>query len=87
MWGNDYPHDEGTHPFTRETLRQVFEGAPEPEMRAILAENAAKLYGFDLDKLAPLGAAHGPTVAELAEPLTEMPPNPNQALLLSGARR
>ena len=24
MWGSDYPHDEGTHPFTKEHLRQVF---------------------------------------------------------------
>jgi hypothetical protein len=27
MWGNDYPHDEGTFPFTREHLRQFFHGA------------------------------------------------------------
>ena len=26
MWGSDYPHDEGTYPFTRETLRQVMRG-------------------------------------------------------------
>jgi hypothetical protein len=32
-----------------------------------------------------LGAAYGPTVAELAEPLTELPARPNQALLI-GAR-
>ena len=24
MWGSDYPHDEGTYPFSREALRQVF---------------------------------------------------------------
>ena len=24
MWGSDYPHDEGTWPFTREHLRQLF---------------------------------------------------------------
>jgi hypothetical protein len=24
MWGSDYPHDEGTPPFSRETLRAVF---------------------------------------------------------------
>jgi hypothetical protein len=54
-------------------------------MRQILAGNAAALYGFDLGKLAPLGATYGPTVAELAEPLTELPASPNQALLI-GAR-
>ena len=80
MWGSDYPHDEGTYPFTREHLRQVFHGVEEPVMRKLLAGNAANLYGFDLDKLAPLAAEHGPTVDELAEPLTELPPNANEAL-------
>lgn len=81
LWGSDYPHEEGTFPYTREHLRQVFPGTPEAEMRQILAGNAAALYGFDLGQLAPLGAAYGPTVAELAE----LPARPNQALLI-GAR-
>ena len=51
MWGSDYPHDEGTAPFTREHLRQVMHDLPEADKRAILGENAAKLYGFDLDAL------------------------------------
>jgi predicted TIM-barrel fold metal-dependent hydrolase len=80
MWGSDYPHDEGTAPFTREHLRQVMHDVPEPRKRAILGENAAKLYGFDLAALAPLAAEHGPTVEELAAPLTELPANPNSAL-------
>jgi predicted TIM-barrel fold metal-dependent hydrolase len=81
MWGSDYPHDEGTGPFTREHLRQVMSHIDEPEKRAILGENAATLYGFDLDALAPLAAKYGPTVEELAQPLEELPPNPNSALL------
>ncbi len=81
MWGSDYPHDEGTYPFTREHLRQVFPGVSQQEMGDILSGNAAKLYGFDLDKLAPYAAAVGPSVEELAEPLTELPENPNDALL------
>ena len=60
MWGSDYPHDEGTGPYTREHLRQVMHDLPEDEMRKILGENAAKLYGFDLDALAPLAAEYGP---------------------------
>jgi predicted TIM-barrel fold metal-dependent hydrolase len=80
MWGSDYPHDEGTYPFTREHLRQVFHGVDEPAMRKVLAENAATLYDFDLDKLAPYADEHGPTVEELREPLTELPPNANEAL-------
>jgi predicted TIM-barrel fold metal-dependent hydrolase len=81
MWGNDYPHDEGTHPFTREHLRQVFHGVPHDEMTKILATNAAGLYGFDMDALRPLGDQHGPTLGELAEPLLELPDNPNEALV------
>ena len=42
--------------------------SPEDEMRKILAGNAAKLYDFDLDKLAPLAAKIGPTVDEVEHP-------------------
>jgi Amidohydrolase len=85
MWGSDYPHDEGTHPFTREHLRQVFSGLPEGELRPILGGNAAELYGFDLDALAPVAARVGPSVAEVAQPLTELPPHPNEALVRAAA--
>jgi predicted TIM-barrel fold metal-dependent hydrolase len=85
MWGNDYPHEEGTGPFTREHLRQIFIGTPESDLRKILAGNAAALYDFDLDALAPLAAKVGPTVAEIHEPLTKLPEHPNEALLRAAA--
>lgn len=81
MWGSDYPHDEGSGPFSREHLRQVMCDLDTAEKRRILGENAAKLYGFDLDALAPLAAKYGPSVEELAVPLTELPENANAALL------
>ena len=81
MWGSDYPHDEGTPPYTREHLRQVMHDLPEAELRAILGGNAAKLYDFDLAKLAPLAAQYGPTVEEIARPLEQLPDKPNSALL------
>ena len=81
MWGSDYPHDEGTHPFTREHLRQLFWNEDEKTMRKILAENAAQLYDFDLEALAPLAAKYGPTVEEIAQPLLSLPDEPNEALL------
>lgn len=81
MWGSDYPHNEGTHPFTREHLRQRFSDVEPERLQQVLAGSAAELYGFDLDALAPLAGKVGPTVAELAEPLTELPENPNEALL------
>jgi predicted TIM-barrel fold metal-dependent hydrolase len=85
MWGSDYPHDEGTPPFTRETLRAVFHSTPEDELRDVLAGNAARLYDFDLDALAPLAAQYGPTAAEIASPLVELPERPNAALLKAAA--
>ena len=81
MWGSDYPHDEGTYPYTREHLRQLFHDAPEGEMRTLLSGNAATLYGFDLARLAPLAARFGPTVSEISKPLDALPENPNEALL------
>ena len=81
MWGSDYPHDEGTPPYTREHLRQVFPGVGESEMRAILGENAAKLYNFDLEALKPWAEKYGPTVEEISQPLDQLPENPNEPLL------
>ena len=85
MWGSDYPHDEGTYPFTREHLRQVFHSTSTDDMRKILGGNAAALYGFELDRLATYAHDHGPTVAELAEPLGQLPEHPNEALLKAAA--
>jgi predicted TIM-barrel fold metal-dependent hydrolase len=73
MWGSDYPHDEGTYPYTRENLRARFHATPETELRQILAGNAAAMYDFDLDALAPLAATVGPTVAEVAVPIDAVP--------------
>jgi predicted TIM-barrel fold metal-dependent hydrolase len=69
MWGSDYPHDEGTHPHTRAHLRRRFHDVAPTEVRKMLCDNAAVLYDFDLDALAPLAAAVGPTVAEVSTPL------------------
>ena len=53
MWGSDYPHREGTYPYSKESLRLSFAGWDEPTLRRIFAENVARVYGFDLDALAP----------------------------------
>ena len=81
MWGSDYPHDEGTFPYTREHLRQLFHDTSSDELQQLLAGNVTALYDFDLAALAPLAAEVGPTVAELARPLDELPAEPNEALL------
>jgi hypothetical protein len=73
MWGSDYPHHEATYPYSIESLRRGFASWPEADLRKVLADNAAKVYGFDLDALAPLAAAHGPSVADVAKPLDAVP--------------
>jgi hypothetical protein len=73
MWGSDYPHDEGTHPYTREHLRARFSSLDPAEVRKLLAGNVAALYDFDLDALAPLAARVGPTVEEVATPVDGVP--------------
>jgi len=73
MWGSDYPHHEGSPPFSRESLRRAFAGVAPSELHQILAVNAAEVYGFDLGQLAPLAAVHGPTVAEINEPYEGVP--------------
>ncbi len=81
MWGSDYPHDEGTYPYTTEALRQVFAGWDPADVRKVLGETAAAIYGFDLEALAPHAAEVGPLVSEVAQPLTQLPDEPNEALL------
>lgn len=73
MWGSDYPHHESTYPYTREGLRRAFADTEPDELQQLLGGNAAALYGFDLDALAPIAERVGPTVAEIAEPLDEIP--------------
>lgn len=79
MWGSDYPHNEACSPLSRESLRHSFKGWSESDLRKVLSENAAGVYGFDLEALAPLADRIGPTVAEIAEPLTEVPDHQSPA--------
>jgi predicted TIM-barrel fold metal-dependent hydrolase len=81
MWGSDYPHDEGTYPYTTLSLRQIFHDWPQADLRKVLAANAAALYHFDLEALAEPASRLGPAVDEVATPLTQLPDHPNEALL------
>jgi predicted TIM-barrel fold metal-dependent hydrolase len=69
MWGSDYPHIEGSHPYAREHLRLTFAGQPEDEVVKVLTTNVAELYDFDLEALLPLAEQHCPTKAEVATPI------------------
>ena len=65
MWGADYPHYEGTWPHTDRWLKETFGGLPTPEVKAILAETPARVFGFDLDELRTYAAAVGPSIEDL----------------------
>lgn len=67
MWGNDFPHPEGTWPHTREWLASQFNDIPVEETAQILGLNAAQCYGFDVDALRPLADRIGPTPADLGQ--------------------
>jgi len=73
LWGNDYPHYEGCYPYSRENMRFAFAEVPEEEVRMMLSENAAALYGFDLDALRSRAEEVAITPSLVREPLDEIP--------------
>jgi len=52
MWANDFPHSDSTWPWSQEMLAEHTKDLTDEQRRAILSENAAELYGIDLDALA-----------------------------------
>ena len=77
MWGSDYPHREGTFPDSVASLRHVFHDWDVDDLELVLGRTAAEVYGLDFEQLSGIGI--GPTVDEVAEPITELPDNPSMA--------
>ncbi len=48
LWGNDYPHREGSFPWSNEWIDKQFAGVPESEVDAIVRGNAAKLFNINV---------------------------------------
>ena len=67
LWGNDFPHPEGTWPATRAWLQRTFHDIPIAETRRMVGLAAAEVYGFDVDALRPIADKIGPTPAELGQ--------------------
>jgi len=51
MWGNDYPHDEGSFPVSAQHIQTIRDTLSPEDAHHVLCGNAARLYGFDLDLL------------------------------------
>ncbi len=52
LWGNDYPHDEGIFPHGKRPIAEIRAKLTKKQAHDVLCGNAARLYGFDLKKLA-----------------------------------
>lgn len=50
MWASDYPHPDGTFPYSRESVRESFKGLPDDLVRKVTAENAAKAFQLVLPR-------------------------------------
>ena len=74
MWGSDYPHLEGTWPDSLKSLRETFSSYEESEIRAILGENAAQVYGFDVPALRRVAEAIGPSLEAIRGEVAGDPP-------------
>jgi len=47
MWGSDYPHRDGTWPFSRKAIEEQFRGIDEVIQRKMLWKNVRRLYRID----------------------------------------
>ena len=46
LWASDYPHTDSTWPHSRAVIARDFAGVPGADVRRIVCDNAAALYGF-----------------------------------------
>jgi predicted TIM-barrel fold metal-dependent hydrolase len=51
LWGNDYPHPEGTWPNSSTTAMEQFTGVPQSEVDQIMSGNTARVFGFEVSEL------------------------------------
>jgi hypothetical protein len=66
MWGSDYPHTESSFPYSDAAIRFSYAGVPPTQVEQMLSGNAARVYGFDLNRLRALADGIGPRRADVA---------------------
>jgi predicted TIM-barrel fold metal-dependent hydrolase len=47
LWGNDFPHGEGTYPHSAKVLDDLLADVPTDDAIEIVSGNARRLFGFD----------------------------------------
>jgi len=47
MWGNDFPHEEGTYPHSRKVVAEMAASLPPDVARKVFRENAMEIFRFD----------------------------------------
>lgn len=52
LWGSDYPHEEGTYPFSRQTVDRLALDLSEEAATAVFRDTAAEVFRFDPEVLA-----------------------------------
>jgi hypothetical protein len=73
MYGNDYPHPEGSWGKQTSWLQASIgrAGGTEEETRMILGLNAARLYDLDVGQLQPIANQVGPEIGDVLHVLTD----------------
>ncbi|WP_255950609.1 amidohydrolase family protein [Streptomyces odontomachi] len=93
LWGSDYPHLEATYPYSKAAMQTALKDVPVAEAEQILAGNAARMYGFDLDRLRAVAEEVGPRHDEVFKgvDVSELPADaagcPAFAGLMSGSAK
>jgi predicted TIM-barrel fold metal-dependent hydrolase len=47
MWGSDYPHRDGTWPFSQKAIEEQFRGIAPAVQRKVLWENVRRVYRIE----------------------------------------
>lgn len=68
LWGSDFPHEQSTHPRSREHLAQLMRGLPLHEVEAMVYGNVARLFGFDDNLDLPAVSGRAREANQVAQP-------------------
>jgi predicted TIM-barrel fold metal-dependent hydrolase len=52
MWGSDYPHEEGTYPWSKDTVDRLSAPLGERDTELVFRDTAARIFRFDPEVLA-----------------------------------